>query len=332
VADSLKAKLARLKALEGADDRAAAMEVRKALRDPNAYLVGVAACLASQRALDELIPDLLTAYDRLFDPNPADPDLGLDPLATGKRAIATALKALDFPEAEPFLRGLHHVQLEPAFGGKSDVAADLRVLCAQALVSCRIDANALLTHFVDRLADPILFVRLEIVRAMAALGVPAGDLLLRLKVLNGDREPEVIGECLRALLAGTSSEAVAFVERVLLSGHEPVVLEAASALAESRNPAALAAVRRFWDGDVSNATRRALVLSCGGSPLPGTADFLLDVIAEHRRDIAIFALEALASSRFARERRQRARDAAAATGDRGIRLAFEQYFGVTEND
>ena len=51
----------------------------------------------------EKIPDLLRAFDRLFE-KPAEKD----PQCWGKNAIAVALRDLGYQSSEPFLRGLRH--------------------------------------------------------------------------------------------------------------------------------------------------------------------------------------------------------------------------------
>ena len=242
---SFKRKLADLKGLGAADDETAKRGIRKALNDvndANTYIVGEAAALARRRSYDDLIPDLLVAYDRLFDPRPDEPDLSLDPLANGKLSIATALKDLGHRDADPFLRGLDHVQREPAYGGKFDVAFDLRSACAQALVGCFIDPDVLFERLVAHLIDPQMSVRVETARAIGAVGGASGALLLRLKALVGDKEAEVTGECFRALLAMPTGDAVSFVTDFLRAAGDSVRLEAFGALAESRKPAAFHAV------------------------------------------------------------------------------------------
>ena len=325
---SFKRKLADLKELGAADDATAKRGIRKALGDANSYIVGEAASLARRRSCDDLIPDLLVAYDRLFCPPPDDPDLSLDPLANGKRAIATALRDLEHRDADPFLRGLDHVQFEPAYGGKVDVAADLRCTCAQALVGCFVDPDVLLERLVAHLIDPELSVRVETARAIGAVGSAASALLLRLKALTGDKDAEVTGECLRALLGTPTPETVSFVVGFVRAERKDVRFEAFAALAESREPSAFSAVRAAFPGEPEADVRRAVVLTIGASPLPEAPEFLLSVVVGESRELALAALEALGTSRFAAESRERARQAASKTGDPVISRAFAAAFDV----
>jgi hypothetical protein len=326
VPPSFKQKLADLKALGAASDDTAKRGIRKALGEKNAYLVGEAATLAARRTFDDLVPELIAAYDRLFDPTPDDPDLSLDPLASGKRAIASALKELEFREPGPYLRGLDHVQREPVFGGKVDVAADLRCTCAQALVGCFIEPNALLERLVAHLVDPETIVRVETARAVGAVGITAAALLLRLKALCGDAEPEVPGECFRALLATWPGESIPFVAQFMRSGTDAIRLEAASALAECRDPTAFAAVRAAWPDERVSEIRRGIVLATAATPFADAAEFLLSLMLEGPREIAIAALEALAASRFALDARERAHQAVKAAADPAVTRAFDAAF------
>jgi len=324
---SFKQKLAGLKALEADDETTAKRGIRKALGDANTYIVGAAATLVARRSFEDLVPELLVAYERLFDPTPDDPDLSLDPLAGGKRAIATALKELDYREPEPFLRGLDHVQREPAYRGKVDVAAELRCTCAQALLGCFIDPDVLLERLVPHLIDPETIVRVETARAIGAVGTAAAALLLRLKALSGDDEPEVTGECLRALLAAWESDAIAFVAGFLRDRSDAVRLEAASALAERRNPAAFAAVRDAWPDERESHVRRGIVLAIAAAPFPAAAEFLLSLVVEGPREISVTALEALGSSRFAHDMRERTEKAVRDAADPALARAFIGAFG-----
>src|SRR5438105_14713012 len=112
-------KIGELEALRAGKDRAATREqFAKALRDRNNYLVARGAAIAAELKLEELIPDLLQAFDRFF----VDP-VKTDPQCLAKHAIARALKELGHRDAEAYLRGIVHVQFEPVWGGRADTAA-----------------------------------------------------------------------------------------------------------------------------------------------------------------------------------------------------------------
>ena len=91
------------------------------------------------------------AFDRFFD-NPVK----TDPQCWAKNALSRTLFALEYQEAEVFLRGMRHIQMEPVWGGQSDTAGTLRSTCALALVQCRgLNDRDLLTHLLELLGDNI---------------------------------------------------------------------------------------------------------------------------------------------------------------------------------
>jgi hypothetical protein len=320
--DAFKAKLARVEALRTiTDDTALAAGLRKALSDRSNFVVAKAAAVAADRYATAVVPELLAAYDRFADA-PAN-----DPLVRAKVAIASALKELDVRDPAPFVRGLTYVQLEGTWGGVEDRAGPLRAACAHALVACEIDTVPLLTLLIERLVDNDARVRCEVVRAIAQAGGDESVLLLRLKALGGDTEPEVLGECFSALLDREPHASIAFVERFVADARVDVGVEAVSALAAARDPEALARIIALWSGEMPAELRRAIVFACGASRLAAAAEFLLAVVAESPGELAIAALRALSTSRFRDDVGARARAVAAASDDDGVAAAYQRAFG-----
>ena len=102
-------KLAEIEALRHAPDPASVRDaLRKALKDRNNFLVSKAAAISGDLRIEELMDDLIAAFDRFF----IDP-VKSDPQCWAKNAIAKALKDLNCRQAGVFLRGIDHVQLEP---------------------------------------------------------------------------------------------------------------------------------------------------------------------------------------------------------------------------
>jgi HEAT repeat protein len=297
-------------------------QLRKALKDRNNYVVARAAAIAAELRFEQVIPDLLTTYDRLFIDAPKT-----DPHCLAKTAIATALRDLGHTGTPAYLRGITHVQLEPAWGGRADTAAGLRGACALALTDCPLDDVEILTYLTDTLADPDKMVRVDAARAIEQLNRPEGALLLRLKVLVGDPDPDVMGQCFSSMLSLGPYGVVAFISRFLKSASEDVQLEAASALAQCRDPEAIDVLREYWrDPLVSREVREALLINLGASPVPSAADFLLGVIAEEPIALACTALGALAASRFQREIRERLTEVIDERGSRELHSLFAEKF------
>ena len=223
---AFEAEIAALDALRKAPEETRLMPLQKALGKRSNFLVAKAADLVREFHLEHLIPDLLTAFDRFFE-NPEK----TDPQCWAKNAISRALAALEHQEADVFLRGMRHIQLEPVYGGRSDSAATLRATCALALVQCRSISNTdVLAHLVDLLADKDKTVRAEVARAIELVGSPAAALLLRLRAVLGNDEPEVLGACYSGVLRTEGVSAIPWVAKFLAAGDDSAG-EAALAIA-----------------------------------------------------------------------------------------------------
>jgi len=315
-------KIAELEALRSASDPAAiAGAVRKALKDRNNYLVSKAVAIAGDLRIEDLIPDLIGAVDRFFQ----DP-VKTDPQCWAKNAIVKALKDLGHRNANVYLRGIVHVQLEPVWGGTADSAATLRGACALALVDCQIDDLTILNHLGDCLADKEKPVRVDAALALGQFGREEGAPLLRLKALMGDSETEVTGQCFASLLSLPPSESLGFVQRFLRHEDEEVAAEAASALATSHEPEALGVLKNFWQKKVPAEVRRAILISLGASTLRASADFLLQVLSAESGELAAQALTALGASRFRSEVRDAAKAAVESKADAELSRIFAKKF------
>ena len=320
-----EARLEALRSLRNADDPASVQaQLGMALTDRSNYLVARAAALVAELRREVLIPDLLSAFERFF----VEP-VKSDPQCLAKSAIVEALRQLEYRSPEPYLRGILHVQLEPAFGGSAETAAGLRATCALGLSESRLPDLEILTYLADALADPNKEVRIASAIAINNLGRLEGALLLRLKALSGDAESEVIGHCFVALLNMGATGAVAFVGRFLECSDVDVRLEAASALAQCREPQALGILQEFWEQPmVLDQERNALLINLGASPVSEAAEFLLRIASSETPALAATAIAALAASRFRAQISSRVAGAVAAREDADLTRVFEQSFGA----
>jgi HEAT repeats len=307
--------MAALEALRGGEfDADAVALVKKSLANRSNFLVAKAARLAEDAALTDLVPDLVAAFDRFF--MNAEKT---DPQCWAKNALSRALAKLECRDKDVFLRGLRHHQMEPTWGGRSDSAGTLRATCAHALVACNgLDNQELLILLLDPLVDKDKSVRVEAVRALAQLGEMAVA-VLRLRALIPGEDPEVLGQCFTALLAIERDRAVPFVAGFLEEGDDPAG-EAAFALAEMRNPAALA-VLLDRQKEITDAWFGGVLLSAIAlTRLPEAFEFLLGMIEREERE-APAAIEAL--SRVAGEElNARLRRAVETTGSERLEKAL----------
>ncbi len=156
--------------------------LRRALGGRVNLVVAKAAKIAGELQLQPLIPDLLGAFDRLFE----DP-VKRDPQCWGKNAVAGAFKDLGYSESAPFLRGLKHRQMEPVWGGEADTAENLRGTCLLALIACPdLDRGEILRVCVDALTEKAHMIRKEAARALGQIDGNEAALVLRFKAHCGD--------------------------------------------------------------------------------------------------------------------------------------------------
>jgi hypothetical protein len=270
-------------------DEALFSALRKSLRDRSNLIVAEAAKVAAELRISDLIPDLLAGFDRLFE----DP-VKTDPKCWGKTGIVKALRRLEYDQSPPFVRGSHHIQMEPVWGGQEDAAIQLRATCVLGFVQCSdLNRAELLRHLVDALADSADPVRLEAVRTLEQMNGEETPLLLRLKARLGDSRPIVMGHVFDALLNLERAQAVAFVAQHLKSSHADVRDEAALALGGSRLPDAVKILIEAWDQTRGSDFGSVLLRALSSSRQPPAIDFLLELVRHGPRRDALLALDAL---------------------------------------
>jgi len=182
-------KLEILSTIDSAVDRAVQSAILKPyLADKHFRVVCKAATLTGERALPDLTPDLLTAYGRFLE----DP-VKRDPNCMAKGAIARALVNLGCDDVDFYLAGIRYTQLEPVWGGSADTAIDVRCSCALGLVNTRY--SRAIQELTTLLHDREARARAGAARAISCGSSREAEAVLRLKVLVGDAESEVIGEC-----------------------------------------------------------------------------------------------------------------------------------------
>jgi HEAT repeat protein len=296
---ALEHKVEALAALRDVASAEAGEKLRKALKDRSNYLVSKAAALAGELNLTELIPDLVQGFDRFM-----IEAVKTDPQCWAKNAIVKTLKDLNHDDPAIFLRGLGHVQMEAVWGGTVDTAITLRGACALALVTCALDRQAILTRLTDLLVDKPT-VRIEAIRALGQCPGHDTELLLRLKAMLPEEEAAVTGQCFDALLDMAAAESVPFVAGFLTNPDPDVRSEAVAALAASREPQAVEALKVCFEGRSDNALKTAILQSLAGARQPAAAEFLLTVIAEGRSEHAALAVASAGQSRFRDESRER---------------------------
>lgn len=302
----------RIKALDAlrasSDSESTLAALRETLADEVAPVVAKAARIAADGKLESLSDDLAAAFAR-FMVTPGTSDKG----CLAKSAIVDALRHLEFDDDAVFLAGIRHRQFEPVWGGRIDTACQLRSTCAAALVE--MGYPDILTEIGQLLADTEPSVRAAAAKALAGAEAPASAALLRLKVLLGDKEPNVTQECFVALLSISPESSGPFVSR-FLEENDPAICEAAAfALAESRTAAALDALKDWYHREIRAERHRTALTALALLRRQDAFEFLFSIVATGSKASARDAIQALSIYRPDAQLRERAIKAVSARAD-----------------
>jgi HEAT repeat protein len=243
--------LAALEKLNEADPAGLA----QALESKSNLVAAKAARMIGEQLHPGFVPQLTRAFLRFLERG----DKGCEALT----AIARALVLLDCDDAELFRKGIRHVQREPTWGGSRDTAAEVRAISAMGLANTRCPDKA--RELVALLADSEWTARGGAARALAAVGSDAAAAVLRFKALIGDEEPEVLCDCLRALLSIEGADAMPLVERFARSRDEAVREAAVHALGESRREDAVELLKRIYEDSADPRLKSAVILALKAS-------------------------------------------------------------------
>ncbi len=289
------------------------------LKSRSARAVVRAARAAGERGLRSLQPELEAAFHRMMRNGAAS-----DPGCLGKLAVVEALRSLEAESDDLFLAGLRHVQREKVWGGTVDTAPSLRGACAMALAQA--GYPDIYYELVTLLADPEPPARRAAVQTLTYLGGERSELLLRMKALSGDPEPDVIGLCLTGLMNRAPDRSLEFVAKFLDDGDPAVAEGAALALGESRAPRAFEILTEAWERNPEDEFRRGLLLPLALLRTPESFDFLVAAVEERSLALAEEAVTTLGIYRDDPERRDRVRDAVDRRRDRSLARAFRDAF------
>lgn len=290
------------------------------LRGRQGFLISIAATATAGDA--SLQTDARAAFERLC----VDP-IKRDPQCHGKVAIARTFYDAEIRAFDVFKRGVRHVQLEPVYGGRQDTAAELRGTCIQALVHGQ--HPRALVYAAERLADPERAARLAAIRALQMSGRPdVAEPLLVLRLEAGESDPEVVTDCMTALLRLDADENLARVAESL-NNPDPAMVEAAAlALGASRVEGAYDHLREATDRAVGTANRSVLFLALAMLRSDAAWQLLIEHIMEGAPPEATAALEAMATFKDQPQLRERVCAAVEDRADRSLTAAFERAFST----
>lgn len=318
---SVEDDLAALKALAGepANPQLAA-KLTAALRSRVNLVVARAAGIVLQLKRTGPAGELIAAFDRFL-----NDDKYTDKGCTALTAIAKTLYELGEPSAEAaFVAGVKHVQMEGSFGPPVDVATELRGVCGLGLV--RIGHRDQMIHLADLLADPEPQVRRFAARGLAYSERPEAALLLRFKLHGGDREVEVVTECMNAFVRLDPNRAPEFLSDFLDDSDPDIRTSAALALGESRMAEAFELLKARVPMERDADVRRTILLSVALLRLPLANDWLIARIADGSPQDASGAIEALAMYRRDSAMSDRVKTTAGARKESDVQRALAKHF------
>ena len=295
-------------------------EIRHSLHNRSNLVIAKAAKVAGELQARVVVADLVTSFHKLM----ADP-ARLDKRCAALTEIVAALYAMDSDDPHPYLDGLRHIQMEGSFGPPVDSAAKLRGLCAQGLLRTRYP-NAM-DEVVRLLVDREPEARAGAVRALATNGGEAGILLLKLKVLTGDPEPEVLAECFAGLLAAAPERLTSFVGEYVDSADEAVAEAAILALGESKDERAFEILKDKWQRTVHGRLRQVLLVAMACSRLEPAITFLIAITGEASPQTAAQAIEALATFRSSERLRSSLQKVVRERNECVVTESFARHFG-----
>jgi HEAT repeat protein len=319
--DPVEQALDRLSTLRSGPGSAAeaAQELKRFLGNRSNLVSAKAAKTAGELRSSQLVPDLVAAFDRLME-NPQKLDKGCAALTE----IVAALYEMDHLEPDIYLKGIHHVQMEGSYGPPVDAASKLRAFSALGLSRTR--HPSALDEIVALLVDSEPQARIGAVRALASNGGEAGTLLLKLKILTGDDEPEVTAECFSGLLANGSEKSLLFVAKYA-DADDPAIAEAAIlAIGSSRLPAAFDRLKEKWDNRAGAALKRVLLFAMAMIRSEAAIAFLISLLEDSNPQTARDSLTALAIYRDNEKIRRSVEDALSRRGDKNLIEALRREF------
>lgn len=269
-------RIRQLERLRGAPKAEVVPDLTAALRSNAAAEVSVAARLAEEMELVELVPALEAALRRMIRADARHRS------SVACVAAASACDALGSRDVDLFLECCRTPELDPS--------GALRERALFALF--RLQAGEAMLEAARLLADRNVAGRVAAARAVANANPLAGVPLLRFKALMGGEEPEVLEHVLDSLRALDSEGFVPFAAGLLGSKDEALANAAAMALGHSRDPAGCAPLIDWADTLLSDKLDLAFS-ALAILRQPRATQYLLEQIREasvQRAQLAVLAM------------------------------------------
>ena len=271
----------------------------EALTDKSPYVAALAAEALGEGADDSAALAMTEKFGAL-----CEDGIKLDPGCHIRSNIAFALGRLEYYPASDMLRvGIRLTQIEPVGGVPFDTAAHLRGNCALALAQirdpgCVRDIALLLfdrSGFARQPLDPTVKMepRKAAARALSLSGNVQARLPLTLKLVHPENEePEVLQECMTALVDLEDPHALEVLEPYLKHADRRLAAYSALMIARTQSPGAAALLARAilsFSGDAL----KAVVLALATVRAPEAYDHLHQLAVSDREAVRLAVIDAL---------------------------------------
>src|SRR5262249_22601204 len=149
---------------------------------------------------------------------------------------------------------------------------------------------------------------------------------LRLKARLGDRDPEVIGECLTELMRHEPQESGPLIAEFLEADDDALVETALLALGNSRRAEAFDVLKTFWERHPRRNLRETTLIAVALLRFTAATDFLQALLTDAPESTARHALSALATLSYDERVSQSVAIAVARRQSTELQALFDERF------
>ncbi len=253
--------------------------IKKSLQHKSNLVVAKAVGLVAQHQIIDLASDVELAFAPLM-----EDCVKRDSQCHAKVAIVDCLSELKIAARQIYRDAMKHVQMEPVWGDHVDTACELRGKAAVALAFFG-DEN-IVYDLVELLCDVQPNVRSQVVRALGIVGGLSCEHVLRFLLLQGEDDPETVGEACAALLSIDPERSLVFIKEHVLEGDALLASEAAYAIGESRCDGAFEALTHAFTAHIDFDEQRIFIMPLITLRRQESDDFLIDQYTQASKEIA----------------------------------------------
>jgi hypothetical protein len=302
----------------GTQDEETFVVLKKCLSSKSSLVVAKTAKLCADHHLSQLNQELVQTFRYFVEK--AEKDKG----CYAKKAIVKTLYELDFINTEFYTEAISVRQMEPVWGGSVDSAFDVRCWAANGLT---LSTNVhIIFQLLELLHDTEPQARLGAVKAIAYTNPMHANILIREKILDGDEETYIIGECFHQLMIVDPDTNLEFVKAYLAHNDEEWVEYAALAIAAYNDLTAFEVLKEAIEQAFYDSKKRHLIKAMALHRSKHTVDYLLVLLESAGSQEVDTIIEALAIYRTNDKIRQQVQTKIDGIDSQNAIDAFEKYW------